>query len=419
MIMKHTVRKCIILFLIAFGLRAGYLVLVPQETILTGDATEYDTIAVNLARGNGYAMTPGIPTPIRAPAYPVLLAAVYSFSGHSLPAVRWVQALIGALTCLLIYAAGRKFLSERISFLGGVLLAAYPVLIAYTGLILSETLFTFFLAASMYFFARGLVRGDTVSFAGTGILLGSATLTRPTTILFPFLLAAVIFLRMPSFRLRRSLIVFVGFLFIVLPWTIRNYVVFQTVIPVATGASVGVFATGYMVSGHTWEEGIDEIVNRSRAYEKRHARGKMAPIVFDRQLKKDGREMIKHNIPGFLALAVRRLPTFWVSSHSSVFGIDRPVDEYLAAKRYFPVFARLLLFTAHGLLMFLAVAALFLCPGGWKSLIVPFSVIAYFSLHVLFDPCNRFALPAMPYAILMMSAALVTLHEKNRFFEAA
>ena len=52
------------------------------------------------------------------------LAGIYALCGHSLAAVRVIQAVMGALTCVLLVRLGRQMFSARVGWLAGTLLDA-------------------------------------------------------------------------------------------------------------------------------------------------------------------------------------------------------------------------------------------------------------------------------------------------------
>ena len=94
-----------------------------------------------------YAFQPGIPTAHRTPIYPLFLSGVYFIFGHSYLAVRIMQAIIGALTCLLIYWLGKEIFDEGVGRVVSLIVVFYLVPISYTGFSSNRNLlFTFLLS---------------------------------------------------------------------------------------------------------------------------------------------------------------------------------------------------------------------------------------------------------------------------------
>ena len=110
---------------------------------------------------------------------------------------------------------------------GTFLVALSPHLISLNSYILSETLFCFLLVVAMLFFSR-VVSGNTSSAVvfGSGVLLGLATLTRPSIEYFPFVAAGFLLMALENEknRIRTALLFLSGFVVAFAPWIIRNLV---------------------------------------------------------------------------------------------------------------------------------------------------------------------------------------------------
>ena len=147
-----------------------------------GDQFEYISLARNLLAGQGlrffderfseevYAF--------RAPGYPLFLAACRG----SVRAARIAQALLDTSTVLAAFILARRWLAPGISLIAAVLVAFNPFLVYFTGLILSETLFTALLTWGMVLLAwrRNYLWG--------GLLLAASVLVRPSAIALPVVL---------------------------------------------------------------------------------------------------------------------------------------------------------------------------------------------------------------------------------------
>lgn len=114
---------------------------------------------------------------IWGPGYPIFLSCVFRVFGDAPWAVRHLQAILGGLTCLFVYALGERLGGRRAGAVAGLLAACYPTSILFTGRIATETLAALLLWSALYL----LTRSARVSCHGlAGALLGLACLTRPT-----------------------------------------------------------------------------------------------------------------------------------------------------------------------------------------------------------------------------------------------
>lgn len=407
--------RILAVFLVALVLRLGYVFLLPQAPPVA-DAMDYDSIAMNLASGHSFALNPDVPTPKRPPGFPFFLALVYSVFGHSFAAAAALQALLGALTCAAAFRTAEKLFGERTGELAGWLLAFYPVLIVYTGLLLTETLFTFLLASAVMFWVYGVSRRNYGDFALAGLLLGLATLTRPVTLIFPGVLLAVLLVSNRGL-LAKWLLFLAVFLFTLAPWSARNYRLWGTLRPCSVGTGYGFFVTGNMAAGRSFDESVRMYLDRFSRYPepKTFTPGAPAPAMqLENELQAEGGALVKANPGNFVKIALKRLPSFWLTSHSSVFGVDKPMGEYRREGRWLPVFFRLAMLGLQGLLLALAAAGLLLTRGRWRETAVLAALLVFFTGHVAFDFVPRYHLPVMPYLIMFAAAGLAGLLEKFR-----
>src|SRR5205814_9519480 len=68
-------------------------------------------------------------SPPHGPGYPYFLGALLAATGGSVLAARIVQALLGALTCVLVARVGARWFGERAGLAAGIVLALYAPLI--------------------------------------------------------------------------------------------------------------------------------------------------------------------------------------------------------------------------------------------------------------------------------------------------
>jgi len=153
----------------------------PYFDTLLGDARGYDEWARRLAAGDWI----GTDVFYQAPLYPYFLGVLYKLFGHSLWAVRVVQALLGAGSCALLALAGQRFFSRTVGLLAGFSLAFYAPAIFFDALLQKSVLDLFFLTLSLWCIGR-LVdnRSARGSWLGLGLAMGGLSLTRENALVF-------------------------------------------------------------------------------------------------------------------------------------------------------------------------------------------------------------------------------------------
>jgi 4-amino-4-deoxy-L-arabinose transferase-like glycosyltransferase len=237
---SETRRRLLWLFGAALILRLLYIgvgIEVPPQ-----DTPDYDEIAHNLLAGEGFVASSNWfgheLRAWRAPLYPLLLAAVYAvWDSHV--AVQVVQAVLGAVTVILIYLLTRR-LHPAAALVAGWLAVAYEPLVASTNEVMTEVLFTMLLVAGVAAAIEARHRRAWYWPAAAGILVGLAALTRPVGLLaVPAILAVSAW---EDFSGRRAWqrwapfagLLSAGLLAAMLPWTLRNAAVLGAFVPVST-----------------------------------------------------------------------------------------------------------------------------------------------------------------------------------------
>jgi len=231
----------VLLASLALALRLLWVVLAPGDA--TSDAACYENLAARLARGMGYvrSATDPVPTAYRPPGYPIFLALLYLVLGvhHWVPGI--AQAILGTLSCLLVYRLGARSLGEAPGRIAGIALAIYPNHIYYTSASMSETLSVTLMLATLCLLARGpLLR--TRELLAAGLMAGGSALVRPETMLLWLLVIALLLAwgRVPCGAVR-ALLFTVGLILAILPWTLRNLWVMKAPILICTNTGVNFY----------------------------------------------------------------------------------------------------------------------------------------------------------------------------------
>ncbi|HEY1355622.1 MAG TPA: glycosyltransferase family 39 protein [Solirubrobacterales bacterium] len=233
------------------------------------DAVAYSRIAANLDRGEGFTVgeTATQPSTNYSPGLPLLVSIIYRASdGVHERLARVILALIAALAVPLTFLIGRRLSGPTAGLIGAAAVAVYPALLEYGGMLMSEPLATTLLAGAVLAMLWA-GDGDRLRRWGLpGALLGALALTRPEYLGVAIVLAAVVFARGIGAEWRRSLgqaaVLVLGVVLVVLPWTVRNVVLLDRLIPISTGGGQVLFAGSYMPSGGDPERVGREVLER-------------------------------------------------------------------------------------------------------------------------------------------------------------
>jgi 4-amino-4-deoxy-L-arabinose transferase-like glycosyltransferase len=233
--------------LVALVLRIGFaLTAIHGYEPTVGDPRDYVLLAENLRAGRGFVLpwvwaegtehsAPLRPTALRPPLYPLLLSAVFTFAGHSLPAVVTMQALMDVVSCALIGLTAASLFGPTAGVTAVWWAALYPALWVHVARIWSECLFVALGVLLLFTLSTQRQRSLVNTSLRSGLLVGLLCLTRPNGIFF--LPALLILANHPAGlreRLEACLLVVLAMSLVLLPWTIRNYRQFGRFIPLST-----------------------------------------------------------------------------------------------------------------------------------------------------------------------------------------
>jgi predicted membrane-bound mannosyltransferase len=192
--LKRVVLQVLSLFVLALVIRILHFVQMRHSLVyevLICDAWQYDQWAQRIASGEWL----GTKVFYQTPLYPYSLAVIYAVFGHSVWAVRGVQAVLGSLACAFIARAGARFCSERVGWLAGLLLALYPPAIFFDGILQKASLDLLLVTSLLYALAVYQSRRRRLALAAAGGLLGLFILNRENAaVLFPILLAWIVWI---------------------------------------------------------------------------------------------------------------------------------------------------------------------------------------------------------------------------------
>jgi 4-amino-4-deoxy-L-arabinose transferase-like glycosyltransferase len=227
------IKPIYVILAFAFLFRLGWVLYTPA--LPTSDFSWYNHRALEIVEGHGYSVG-GTPTAHRLPGFSLFLAAIYLVFGRELLAAQLFNVLLGVLTVYLTYLLARKAFAEQVALVAGAVVALMPSLILYAGLLASENLATPLLLSSLALFLHGMRTSKMIYIFLSGILLGLTVLIRPATLLLPIAWLLYVFYRKRDLQMvgAHGLLLGIPIILCLLPWVVRNYLVFERFIPLST-----------------------------------------------------------------------------------------------------------------------------------------------------------------------------------------
>ena len=208
----------------AFFLRLIYLIqieAIPLFYELAGDGRTYDEWAQRIAAGDWLGQGVFYQTPL----YPYFLGVLQFVFGHNLWLIRFLQIVLSAISCGLIFRVGERLFSRSAGVATGLILAFYAPAVFYDGLIEKSILDLTLLSLGLSVLL--LVPDERwLKWLGCGSLIGLLGLSRENALIMVPVVAAWVFFhyseRPIGLRARWLGLFFAGLLAVLIPVGLRN-----------------------------------------------------------------------------------------------------------------------------------------------------------------------------------------------------
>jgi hypothetical protein len=206
---------------------------------------EYGEIARNIVNGNGFARVPDPGnslelTSSHAPLYPLFLALFYKYGTGRLTYIIMfmVQAFLSTMTISVLYRIALNF-NERTAMITAICAALYPPFVYYSFKLTPTTLFLFLISISILLLIS-LRRDQSVRALISGGMCGITMLCNPICgVLIP---AFVLYQWVEkNIKSREWVMVLLGAVLLVIPWTVRNYLVHHRIVPITSQFSINLW----------------------------------------------------------------------------------------------------------------------------------------------------------------------------------
>lgn len=224
------------LFLLALFLRVAWVMWVDRDGFVLNDALLYHSNAVAINEGLGFRPPQGGPSAQWPPAYSTLLAGIYWVLGINPFYGELFNALVGALTVVPLMVLIEKMVDRRTAVVGGLMLAVLPGPILWTDVLVTETLYT-----AMFVLFLLVLACATPSWRWMvliGVLIGLGGLVRGEALTWGLLPIVLFWRELPRAELVKKIGgAALAAVVVLTPWTIRNAVVMDAFVPIATNAS--------------------------------------------------------------------------------------------------------------------------------------------------------------------------------------
>ncbi len=308
------------IFAVAFTMRAIYFRQIhnsPPFAILSLDDSYYDTWALQISKGDllGKEVFYGLPL------YPYLLGLIYSIFGHSIFIARLAHALFDSISCVLLFALGKRIFDRATAILASCILASYGMSFYISGFLSSGSL-SMLLNLSLLLALLSLYRNPTLTrWLAAGVLIGIISLANASVLLFaPCVIAwaCVAFKDRGGIRRAVGAVAMVAAIASVISITaVRNFIVGKDFVPVTAHSgitfyagnnpeSIGAFNLPQQLRGDVLKTKVASRTIAEKALGRTLKPSEVSKFWFDRAF-----DFIRRSPLAYAALIVKKIYFFW------------------------------------------------------------------------------------------------------------
>jgi 4-amino-4-deoxy-L-arabinose transferase-like glycosyltransferase len=238
--------------ILALGLVVRAYVVVEPGAHPSDDSHAYYALAKSLDVEGSYGGPTFEDTSDWSPGAPLLYAAAFYVTGGPREGTaRIVEALLGVAAIVVVFLLGRRLGGRATGLLAALAVAVYPPFIHSTGELMSEPPALLTLPAAILAFLWASEQERLRAWLVPGLLFGLTAMFRPE-----YLVVAAAFVVLAAIRvgidrgwkpgLGGAALLLLAFALPVVPWTIRNAVVLDRLVPISTGGGKALYVGTFL-----------------------------------------------------------------------------------------------------------------------------------------------------------------------------
>jgi tetratricopeptide (TPR) repeat protein len=408
--LSHNTVWFLVILAVASLLRLIYLFQIqsiPLFDHLAGDGRTYDEWAQRIAAGDWL----GQDVFYQAPLYPYFLGVLQFIFGHDLWLIRFIQIILGSVSCAVIYLVGEKLFSRNAGIAAGLILACYAPAVFFDGLIEKSILDLLLLTVLIYLLLGLNGTRHWAKWLGAGAVLGLLGLCRENALILVPVVALWIALGLSKqpflMRARWLAWFFAGLLLVLLPVGLRNLSVggeFQLTTSQFgpnffignNAAADGTYGSVRKVIREAQLEGPDAKRLAERAVGRELKPGEVSGYWFNQS-----RDYIKSRPTDWLRLLGLKWLLVWNSREIE------DSDDFYIYQRWSSLLALLGRINHFGILATIAALGVMLTWRQWRRLWLLHAMMLSLAASIaLFYVFGRYRFPLVPLLALFAGAAI-------------
>jgi len=263
-----------------------------------------------------------------APIYPFFIYSIYSLFGQDHRNVVYAQIIVSLFTIIVVFMIGKLLWGTNSALLGAGLMSIAPMQSMYSNILLSETVFVFFVLLMCWraiIFLKNYSTNPKLRYAVLfGLTIGAATMVRPVAYYLVFCVAIAVCVfhfmhrSLPIGQLLKSVVlILLSFAVVVGPWHLRNKPITGAYMFTDNPGQIMLYWKAAGLIAH--RDGIDH--DTVRAQLKANMPTEYDSLAQKYELEKQaGLNIIKADIPGYLHFTADTIARILVGPGLAKFG---------------------------------------------------------------------------------------------------
>ncbi|MFH1094572.1 MAG: tetratricopeptide repeat protein [Candidatus Omnitrophota bacterium] len=419
-------------FLLALFLRLVYLHQFRQNPFYESpviDALSHYLFAKRIAAGDW--LLKGVVAP-RVPLYVYFLAVLFKILGSGFTAARFVQVVLGAFNCVLVYFLGKKVFSRNIGIIAAFICSIYGVFIYFDAEFLNVTLTLSFNIGLLLALVHTADNPNIFKWLGCGVIFGLALQVSANVILFfPLMLFWIYvfdkktssgFMAVKYRRLVPLLSVALGIVLMLMPFAIRNFLQGQDFVLLSSTGGINLY-----IGNNPYSDGKTALAP-TRDYSYSGWQDNVWVSSIKQAERIEGRKMKPSEVSDFWTF---KTVHFIISNPAKWFNLlvrkfyyffnayEIPENQSIYFFRIWSSLLQILVFSKG----FISFPFGIICPLALLGIAVSFKrekavillnlfIMSQFLIMIIFFVVSRYRIVVVPYFIIFASVAVVWLVDK-------
>lgn len=224
----------LLIFCIAFNIFFQLLLLIFVTTQPISDSKHHIDNANRLYETRSYINSSGNLTAFWTIGLPAYLVFLKIISSDFITSAKLINILISSGLIIVCYNIFRRYLDLKSLNIFLILFTLFPNNLFSSNVILTDYPFTLLLWSSIFLLLKMKQSSRLIYPILTGILLACASYLRPAGIILPLVFAGILIFYLYPARIRNAFLMLIIFILFLLPWGVRNFNIFHTIVPIST-----------------------------------------------------------------------------------------------------------------------------------------------------------------------------------------